>query len=296
MSSIVLAQKETGEEWTVGDSIGRGAFSSVFLLTNTKQSVYVGKVANKKNKKDCEFIKKEIEILENLKHNNIVEVITFFESDHHFIMVQSYYEAGDLKNLLKIRKKINEKECQGLFSQILCGLKYLKDSNIIHRDIKPENIFLKVNQSKACSMFHDDDDDEDSIFIYDVRIGDFGFATTINDQKCVRELGTPNFIAPELIGKTGDEYDLDSRKPERLFKIDIWSAGTLFYTCLIGTPPFETDSIRTTYTLIQTCNWKFPEKKIITANAKCLIGNMIRLEPEDRSTIEELIDDPFFII
>jgi len=286
MSSLtVLTQIETNEQWFLGDRIGEGAFSNVYLLTKQNdKTVLIGKIVNKKNQKASEFIKKEIEIHKNLKHDNIVEFITSFETINHYIIVQSYYEGGNLNNLLRsnINKKLQEYECQGLFHQILTGLKYLKDQNIVHRDIKPANIILKVNQEKARQSIEDDLD----IFIYDVRIGDFGFAIHYLDNDCIKEIGTPNFIPPELINCDNESDDN--------FKIDIWSAGTTFYTCLVGIPPFQTESVKTTYNRILNCIWNFPEKPFLTAKVKSMVYLMIQLEPNDRSSVEELLTNSFF--
>lgn len=296
MSGTIITHTDTGEKWTVGETVKSSEYSSVFLLTSEKDSntTHIGKVANKKNKKARDCLEKEIEIHKTLKHDNIVEIIACFETANHFIIIQSYYEAGDLERLLKIRKKIKEVECKDLFKQVLYGLKYLKDNNIVHRDMKPANVFLRINQNKMQHSF-DSDEDDDPIFIYDAKIGDFGFATTVDDSYCIKELGTPNFIAPEMIGKNGTEYDPDAKIPEKLFKIDIWSTGTMFFTCLVGIAPFQTKKFATTYQKIMTCDWKFPEDLILADETKSFIGKMIKLESNDRFSVEKLLDDSFFL-
>lgn len=82
---------------------------------------------------------------------------------------------------------------------------------IAHRDIKPENILLEDPMSLR------------------IKLTDFGFATFYNqDNKMNDFLGSPNYLAPEII--EGRKYDE---------KVDIWAAGCIVYTLLIGKPPFQ---------------------------------------------------------
>ncbi|AYV77254.1 MAG: protein kinase [Barrevirus sp.] len=298
MSITILQQNDPiQQQWIVGSIIGTGGFSTVYLVTSSLDSsiTYVGKVSNKKNKRSIDFMVNEIEKQKSLKHKNIVEIITSFETVNHHIIILPYYEAGSLYDLLKLKKKLKEVECKDLFHQILSGLKYLKDSSIVHRDIKPANILLKVNQEKAQRVFDssDEESEEDhNVFIYDVYICDFGFATEVTDKDCLKVIGTPNFIAVELLNCDNDIAVTDINQ---LFKIDIWSSGVLFSNCLIGTPVFQTASVKTTYDKIKKCDWSFPNTCTLTESAKQLIGSMIKLKPENRKCVEELLQDPFFI-
>ncbi len=92
---------------------------------------------------------------------------------------------------------------------------YLHAKKVIHRDLKLGNLFL---------------DDE-----MQVKIGDFGLATTLDyDGERKKTLcGTPNYIAPEMLGKKGHS-----------FEVDIWAIGCILYTLLVGKPPFETQSLK----------------------------------------------------
>lgn len=293
MSQIVLTNKDTNEKWQVGTEVGRGGFSVVHIILDTNNNVFAGKISNKKKKDAILCIEREISIHKNLNHKNIVEFVTFFETDFHKIIVQPYYEAGSLQELIE-KRKLSENECKDAFKQILSGLKYLKDNNIIHRDIKPGNILLRVNQNKAKQFFdlEEEEDTETNSFIYDARICDFGFATTIHDQYCYKEVGSPNFIAPELI-KSDPFGSINETESEELFKIDIWSLGATLYTCLIGKPPFETKSVRSTYKKILANEWSFPEDFAVSDDIMILMENMLVIDPKNRASVEELLDDPF---
>jgi polo-like kinase 1 len=68
-----------------------------------------------------------------------------------------------------------------------------------------------------------------------LKLGDFGLATRINspDERKETLCGTPNYIAPEILIKSGHS-----------FEVDMWSSGCIMYTLLVGKPPFETSSLK----------------------------------------------------
>lgn len=132
-----------------------------------------------------------------------------------------------MMELHKRRKAISEPETRFYMKQILSGVNYLHYQKIIHRDLKLGNLFLN---------------DE-----LQVKIGDFGLAAKIEyDGERKKTLcGTPNYIAPEILNKKGHS-----------FEVDIWSIGCIMYTLLMGRPPFETSSLKETYSRIKKCDYK----------------------------------------
>jgi len=93
--------------------------------------------------------------------------------------------------------------------QILSGIVYLYNNDIVHRDIKPENI-LYDNDTK------------------NLKIIDFGTALELKPGDCTKGLvGTPYYLAPEVI------------KGEYNHKCDVWSCGVILYILLAGCPPFN---------------------------------------------------------
>lgn len=167
-----------------------------------------------------------------------------------------------MMELHKRRKVISEYECRYYIHQIVSGVQYLHSNNIIHRDLKLGNLFLN-------DVLH-------------VKIGDFGLATKIEfDGERKKTLcGTPNYIAPEILNKKGHS-----------FEVDIWSIGCVMYTLLVGQPPFETKSLKDTYSRIRKCDYRLPNN--LRKSAAEMIVAMLQSSPEKRPTIHELLDFDF---
>ncbi|NXL42579.1 PLK1 kinase, partial [Podilymbus podiceps] len=169
-------------------------------------------------------------------------------------------------SLLELRgggKALSEPEVRYYLRQTIRGGEYLHSHRVIHRDLKLGNLFLS-------------DDME-------VKIGDFGLATKVEyDGERKKTLcGTPNYIAPEVLGKGGGS-----------FEVDIWSIGCIMYTLLVGKPPFETSCLKETYVRIKKNEYTIP--KHINPVAANLIQKMLRSDPATRPTIDELLNDEFF--
>lgn len=162
-----------------------------------------------------------------------------------------------MMELHKRRKLITEYECRYYMQQVIQGVKYLHDNRIIHRDLKLGNLFL-----------NDD---------LHVKIGDFGLATRIEyDGERKKTLcGTPNYIAPEILNKKGHSYE-----------VDIWSIGCVMYTLLVGTPPFETKSLKDTYSKIRKCDYRVPNT--MRKSAADMIVAMLQSDPARRPNIDKL--------
>merc|ERR1712118_521298 len=106
---------------------------------------------------------------------------------------------------------MGEKKAGETLKQILSAIVYCHDNKIVHRDLKPENILYE--SSKADSI---------------LKVIDFGTSRSFGpDRKMAQRLGTPYYIAPEVLDKRYDE------------KCDVWSIGVILYILLSGIPPFN---------------------------------------------------------
>lgn len=171
-----------------------------------------------------------------------------------------------MSELLKRRRRIAEVEVRCYISQLVSSLKYLHSQLVIHRDLKLGNLFLDSELR--------------------IKVGDFGLAAKLSHPTEKRRTicGTPNYIAPEILeGKEGHS-----------FEVDIWSAGVVMYTLLVGTPPFESKDVKSTYKRILCNSFAFPDNILISEDAKHLIRSILQPKPEQRPTLDQIMAHPFF--
>merc|ERR1719481_2445541 len=209
-----------------------------------------------------EKMSQEIRLHKAVSHNHLVKLFSYFEDSNFVYIVLELCRKRSLMELHKRRKAITEPESRYFVYQILLGCKYLHDNKIIHRDLKLGNVFLN-----------------DSM---EVKIGDFGLATKVDyDGERKKTLcGTPNYIAPEVLGKKGHSYE-----------VDVWSIGCILYTLLVGKPPFETQTLKDTYTRIKKNEYHIPSR--VGPLARNLIQRLLQHEPHKRPSVAEVLKDDF---
>lgn len=204
----------------------------------------------------------EINIHKSLSHPNIVRFLSFFDDVHNVYIVLELCKQRSMMELHKRRPVVTDYECRFYIHQILDGVRYLHDSRIIHRDLKLGNLFLndKLN----------------------VKIGDFGLATRIEfDGERKKTLcGTPNYIAPEILNKKGHS-----------FEVDIWSIGCVMFTLLVGQPPFETKTLKDTYSKIRKCEYRLPHS--LRKSAAQMIMDMLQSDPAKRPSVHKCVQYDF---
>ncbi|XP_046899799.1 serine/threonine-protein kinase PLK1 [Hypomesus transpacificus] len=263
----ILVDPRTMKRYMRGRFLGKGGFAKCYEITDldTKE-VFAGKVVPKSmilKPHQREKMSSEIAIHKSLDDPHIVGFQGFFEDDDFVFVVLEICRRRSLLELHKRRKAVTEPEARYYMLQLLKGCQYLHNNRVIHRDLKLGNIFLN----------------DDMV----VKIGDFGLATKIEfDGERKKTLcGTPNYIAPEVLCKTGHS-----------FEVDVWSLGCILYTLLVGKPPFETSCLKETYNRIKKNNYTIPWH--INPVASSLIKRMLHAEPTQRPTVAELQADEFF--
>merc|ERR1719423_389655 len=210
-----------------------------------------------------EKMSQEIRLHKGVSNPYLVKLYSYFEDNNFVYIVLELCRKRSLMELHKRRKAITEPETRYFMRHILLGVLYLHENKIIHRDLKLGNVFL--NDNMEC------------------KIGDFGLATKVDyDGERKRTLcGTPNYIAPEVLTKKGHS-----------FEVDIWSIGCILYTLLVGKPPFETQTLKDTYTRIRRNEDHIPTK--LSQEARNLITRLLQGDPAHRPNCEQILQDPFF--
>ncbi|KAF0984085.1 hypothetical protein FDP41_008000 [Naegleria fowleri] len=251
-----------------GEMLGEGGFAKCFEVTDCSTGVSLAaKIIPKATlmkERNKDKLLSEIKIHKKMSHKYVVGFEKFFEDAHNAYIILEMCHCKSLLEMMDKKRRLSEAEAQYIFFQILMAVKYMHSCRVIHRDLKLGNIFLDKYMR--------------------VKIGDFGLATEVhNNERKTTICGTPNYIAPEILLSKGHSYE-----------VDLWSCGVILYTLLIGTPPFETEDVKTTYRRIQEGKYSFPAGVNISENARKFIKKMLNSDPKARPTVDEALADDFF--
>ena len=161
-------------EYETKETIGKGTFSKVKLgihkATNEKVAIKILEKSKIKEKDDLQRIIREMQILNELNHPNIVKVYEICESDEYFFIIMEYCSGGELFNYIVRNHRLIEEESSYFFYQIINCLEYIHSKKIAHRDLKPENLLL----------------DENNI----IKIIDFGLSNYYSGKKLITPCGS----------------------------------------------------------------------------------------------------------
>ncbi|XP_046631320.1 serine/threonine-protein kinase PLK1-like [Daphnia pulicaria] len=262
----ILCDAAGKKRYQRGRFLGKGGFAKCYELTDLDNGqVFAGKIVSKQllvkpHQKDK--MAQEISIHRSLKHDHVVGFHSFFEDNNFVYIVLELCKRRSLMELHKRRKAVTEPEARYFMHQLLLGVKYLHENKMIHRDLKLGNLFLNDNM--------------------ELKIGDFGLATKLDfsGERKKTLCGTPNYIAPEVLNKKGHS-----------FEVDIWSMGCILYTLLVGRPPFETQSLKDTYSKIKRNEYHIPSR--IGPLARALISRMLQGDPACRPAVDIVLNDEF---
>lgn len=273
-NNLILNKDSISKHYKVLEKIGAGTFGKVFLaehlLTKKNRAIKVVSKSMLKYQEDDKSFLKEIELLVNLNHPNIIKVYEYFQDEKNYYVVEEYAEGGELYEFLYKLDDFNERIACNIMKQILSAIVYLHEINIVHRDLKPENILIEA-RSKTNNI--------------NIKIIDFGAANYYNSEESLTlRIGTPYYIAPEVIAK---KYNKEC---------DVWSCGVIFYILLCGYPPFDGKSSEDIMDQIVKKELAFPEEewKSIDEKAKNLIKQMLVKDPKKRISAEDALNNPLF--
>uniref|UniRef100_A0A674C3S1 non-specific serine/threonine protein kinase n=1 Tax=Salmo trutta TaxID=8032 RepID=A0A674C3S1_SALTR len=264
-------------EFSRKDLIGHGAFAVVFKGRNREKHDWevAVKCINKKNlAKSQTLLGKEIKILKELKHENIVALHDFqvcIIKPNTFL--RNYCNGGDLADYLHSKGTLSEDTIRVFLQQIAGAMRVLQAKGIIHRDLKPQNILLsypagrKSHSTNTC-----------------IKIADFGFARYLQNNMMAATLcGSPMYMAPEVI--MSQNYDA---------KADLWSIGTILFQCLTGKAPFQASSpqdLRLFYEKNKNLSPNIPRET--SCPLRHLLLGLLQRNHKDRMDFEEFFCHPF---
>ncbi|ORY52764.1 Pkinase-domain-containing protein, partial [Neocallimastix californiae] len=269
----MLSKRKTVGDYTIGKTIGQGAFSKVKIGYNkiTKEEVAIKiinkkqlEVKNKKTKENKEIYRKRLQLMMRLDHPNIIKIYQVIESEEETLIVMEYAPGGELIDYILTKKHLNETEARKFFRQIISAIDHCHMANVVHRDLKLENLLLSKEKN--------------------ILITDFGLGRTFDGSTkdyMTTFCGTPNYAAVELI----------SGIPYIGVKSDIWALGVILYVMMTGKPPFDGRSINALYRRIKRIDYKVPS--YFSKDLANLLAKIFVRDPEQRASINDLRDDPW---
>lgn len=287
----ILLDLEFGDVFTskylTKQLLGRGVSSTVRKCikrdTSEFYAVKIIDITSEKDQDKLEAIKEEynneVAVIRQLsgppKHKNIIELLDFMETPTNYFMVFELCPGGELFDYLTQFVTLSEKKTRNIMRQILDALQFIHSHGIVHRDIKPENILLQENLT--------------------VKISDFGMAAVLREGQKLKELcGTPGYMAPEALKCSMGMDNVQGYGKE----IDLWACGVIMFTLLVGCPPFwhrrQVIMLRTIMEGRYSMN--SPEWEEVSQTAKDLVRKLLEVDPEERLTAEEALQNSFFQI
>uniref|UniRef100_A0A8R1Z8K3 protein kinase C n=1 Tax=Pristionchus pacificus TaxID=54126 RepID=A0A8R1Z8K3_PRIPA len=250
-------------------TLGSGQFGTVYGGIHRESGKEVAiKVISKdrfsKKSSGVQSLRSEVGILQAISHPGIVRLESMFETtDKIFVVMEKL--TGDMLEMILSQEsgKLDERSCKFLLWQILSALRYLHNKGIAHCDLKPENVLLSQQNTQFPQT----------------KLCDFGYARFIGEQQFRKTIvGTPAYLPPEVLQKKGYNKSLD-----------MWSVGVIIYVTLSGTFPFNDEEEVSNQ--IENAAFMFPRDiwSRISLDAVDLIKRLLRVEIEERLTIEETI-------
>ena len=248
-------------EYNILKKLGEGTFGVVVLaihkITNEKVAIKILEKEKIIDKTDMNRIKKEIEILKQLRHSNIVHLYNVIETLTHIYLIMEYINGVELFDYIIKNRRIDELESCKFYQQIISGIEYLGKLNIAHRDIKPENLLIDKNKR--------------------IKIVDFGLSNNYQKNELLSTAcGSPFYAAPEMV--RGEKYSG--------IKIDIWSSGIVLYAMLCGFLPFEDKDNDKLYMKIIEGVFDIPS--FLSEDAIDLISHILNVNPKKRYNINDI--------
>ncbi|EAA08938.6 AGAP003618-PA [Anopheles gambiae str. PEST] len=297
-------------------TIGVGAFGEVTLVKkiDTTNHLYAMKTLRKADvlkRNQVAHVKAERDILAEADNEWVVKLYYSFQDKDNLYFVMDYIPGGDLMSLL-IKKGIFEEDLARFYiAELTCAIDSVHKMGFIHRDIKPDNVLIdrkghiKLTDFGLCTGFrwtHDSKYYQKNGMLNHARQDSMEawskFGPDIppplerrkfrekNRAKAHSIVGTPNYIAPEVLMRSGYTQ-----------LCDWWSVGVILYEMLVGQPPFLANTAEETQ--IKVINWRqtlrIPVDAHLTPEAMDIILRLCKNEDERIGrNVDEIKSHPFF--
>ena len=257
-------------DFTLIKELGVGSFGRVLLVQHNKtQAQYAIKAIDKRNTTNIQekpYFRREIEIMYRIHHPNVVKLFGHFEDNTYCYFIMEYIPGGNIYSYVPKNgmRRISTQQVASIIKDVISATYFLHNyiPPIIHRDIKPENVLLASGMQ--------------------AKLTDFGWSNYMQgDYKRTTVCGTPIYLSPEMINNTGHDE-----------KVDIWCIGVLLFELMTGVQPWKGTDVNTVKMNILRLKINWP--KNMDRKAADLISRILRYNPEERISLENMLMHPFF--
>ncbi|XP_041014670.1 mitogen-activated protein kinase kinase kinase 1-like isoform X1 [Juglans microcarpa x Juglans regia] len=256
--------------WQKGELLGSGSFGTVYEGFTEDGFFFAVKEVSlldqgSQGKQSIFQLEQEIYLLSQFQHDNIVQYLGTDKDESKLYIFLELVTKGSLASLYK-KYQLRDSQVSAYTRQILNGLMYLHDRDVVHRDIKCANILVDASGS--------------------VKLADFGLAkaTKLNDVKSSK--GTAFWMAPEqlqVVNLKNHGYGLAA---------DIWSLGCTVLEMLTCQAPYS--HLEGMQALFMIGRGKPPPvRDSLSRDARDFILKCLQVNPNDRPTAAQLLDHPF---
>ncbi|XP_060751619.1 mitogen-activated protein kinase kinase kinase 1 isoform X1 [Tachysurus vachellii] len=269
-----------GAEWLKGQQIGLGAFSSCYqaqdvgtgTLMAVKQVTYVRNTSSEQEEV-VETLREEIRLMGHLNHPNIIRMLGATCEKNNYNLFVEWMAGGSVSHLLNKYGAFKEGVVINYTEQLLRGLAYLHENQIIHRDIKGANLLIDSTGQR-------------------LRIADFGAAARLASKGTGagefqgQLLGTIAFMAPEVL--RGQQYGRSC---------DVWSVGCAIIEMSCAKPPWNAEKHSNHLALIFKIASATTAPTIpphLSPGVRDVTLRCLELQPADRPPSRELLKHPIF--
>ncbi|XP_068610898.1 myosin light chain kinase, smooth muscle-like [Brachionichthys hirsutus] len=264
-------ERKVGEHYAVLDRLGGGKFGEVFRLSHKETGQEcAGKFYRARTSKERKAARAEMELMNCLRHPRLVQCLAGYDSRTETVMVMEYIAGGELfERLVDDSFEHTEPTSGRYMQQILEGMEYVHRQNIVHLDLKPENIVCTDPTGTR------------------IKIIDFGLARKLETGKPLMVMhGTPEFVAPEVIGF--EPLGLET---------DMWSIGVICFILLSGESPFQGNSDAETLALVTAACYEFDQESFedISDEAKDFISSLLKKDCRCRLSCTEALAHPWMV-